>query len=97
MVVDGWGKNNTFELNRMQVAVPGYGINISGATNIVKCNNTQTGAAKGQQRRLHPLTVPIAHRPLEPNGHTLAWISEGSTVGRPFICCAYKVNVSKLT
>jgi len=31
----------------MQVAVPGYGINISGATNIVKCNNTQTGAAKG--------------------------------------------------
>ena len=47
VVVDGWGKNNTFELNRMQVAVPGYGINISGATNIVKCNNTQTGAAKG--------------------------------------------------
>lgn len=47
VVVNGWGKNNTFELNKLNVVVPYYGINIDGATNYVKCNNTFSGPRKG--------------------------------------------------
>ncbi|MCU1675512.1 MAG: hypothetical protein JWM93_270 [Frankiales bacterium] len=49
VILSGWGKNNLFTGNSAAVNAPGYGFNIqtSGTGNIVKADNTVTGAGKG--------------------------------------------------
>jgi hypothetical protein len=47
-VVDGWGHDNVFRGNTAEVNGPGYGFNLTPlGTNVVTCDNTVTGAAKG--------------------------------------------------
>jgi hypothetical protein len=47
VAVAGWGQNNVFDANTFTLAAPGYAINVSGSPNVVRCNNTTTGTAKG--------------------------------------------------
>lgn len=47
-ILDGWGTRNIFRNNSAAVNGPGFGINLTPALeNIVECNNTVTGAARG--------------------------------------------------
>ncbi|NYG97982.1 hypothetical protein FJ656_25305 [Schumannella luteola] len=47
-IVDGWGTDNVFSGNRADVDGSGYGINVTKKlTNVVRCDNSATDAAKG--------------------------------------------------
>lgn len=48
-VLNGWGYNNSFKGNTLDVRAPGYGFNVQSSAkgNIVYCDNTITNAAKG--------------------------------------------------
>jgi hypothetical protein len=47
-VVNGWGSSNVFDGNVADVQGPGFGIHLTPVDeNVVRCNNTQAGAAQG--------------------------------------------------
>jgi hypothetical protein len=48
-ILDGWGRDNVFRANQLQVDAKGYGINVTKRhdDNVVACSNKASGAAAG--------------------------------------------------
>ena len=57
VAVDGWGQNNTFTKNRLEVNAPGAGIWLQNTAvslhDVIKCSNIVTGAAAGAYATNH--------------------------------------------